>query len=178
MAKPKPFETFKKDFDALSVDGCIGSPDGQPVYLYIRVSSHEQAEEGHYGLPRQIEHCHEIAKQRGYKISWVMVFADDHTGFEFRDRPELTRLRHEYTSPHPKANAVVMEHVDRLSRNSEWHQGFLLDEMKQNGTEAIFWKAFNSRVERTVMGIIAQDGMEQAQQRMMDGHIRKAKMAE
>src|SRR5438105_3767424 len=121
MGKSKSLQTLKNDFDALATDGYIGDPAGQPAYIYIRVSSEEQAEEGRSGLPRQIQHCHEIAKQHGYKISWDTCFADDHSGFEFRDRPELNRLRREYASPGRRANAVVIEHLDRLSRNSEWH---------------------------------------------------------
>src|SRR5262245_36351431 len=124
MAKSKSLKAFKNDFDALAVDGCIGDPNGQPAYLYIRVSSDGQAEEGRSGLPRQIEHCHAIATQRGFKIAWNLVFADDDTGFEFEGRPELTKLRVAYKSRQGKA--VVMEHLDRLSRDSEWHQGYLL----------------------------------------------------
>jgi hypothetical protein len=82
-------------------------------------------------LPRQIEHIHAIARDKGYRIPWDLVFADDYTGFEFVGRPALEELRDEYKGYRNKrASAVVMEHIDRLSRNSDWHQGFLLDEMQ------------------------------------------------
>lgn len=166
---------FKDVFDELAVNGHIGDPNGKPAYAYLRVSSSEQAEDGRSGLPRQIRHVHEIGLQRGLKIAWGMVFADDHTGFEFRDRPSLTLLRREYSSSQRRASFVVIEHIDRLSRNADWHQGYLLDEMKQCGIEAVFWKAFSGRIERAVMGAVAQDAMEQAIVRMTAGKIEKAR---
>jgi site-specific DNA recombinase len=172
MAKP---EFFQEAFDQLAKDGCIGDPNGELAYAYLRVSSAGQAEEGRSGLPRQILHCHEVALQRSLKVPWELVFADDHSGFEFRDRPELTRLREEYKLVTRRANAIVMENLDRLSRNADWHQGFLLDEMKQYHLRVAFWKDFSSRIERAVIGAISQEGMEQAKQRMAEGNIYKAK---
>lgn len=167
-------QSFKAAFDELATHGYLGDPNGQLAYAYMRVSSDEQADEGRSGLPRQMLHIHDIALERKLKISWDMVFADDYTGFEFERRPELSRLRREYKSNNRCAH-VVMEHLDRLSRNADWHQGFLLDEMKRYGLEPIFWKAFSSRVERAVMGAIAQDAMELSLHRMMEGRRQKAK---
>lgn len=166
---------FKEAFYELAHEDSIGDPHGEPAYAYLRVSSSGQAEEGRSGLPRQIQHCHEIALRKGVRIPWDFVFADDHSGFEFRDRPDLSRLREEYHRPDRRANAVVIEYLDRLSRNADWHQGFLLDEMKEYQMRVFFWKEFTSRVERAVMGAISQEGMEQEKQRMADGNIYKAK---
>jgi hypothetical protein len=47
---------------------------------------------------------------------------------------------------------LLMEELDRLSRNADWHQGYLLDEMKKHGVVPVFWKEFTSRIERVVMG--------------------------
>ncbi len=90
-------------------------------------------------------------------------------GFEFSDRPELSRLRREYSSDKRRAHVVVIEHLDRLSRNADWHQGYLLDEMKQFGLRTVFWKQFSSRIERVVMGAVAQTGMENEKLRMAQG---------
>lgn len=166
---------FKSEFDALATDNAIGHPNGELAYGYLRVSSAGQADEGRSGLPRQIMNVHEAAMKHGLKIPWEYLFADDDSGFEFADRPELSLLRQEYKSQRRRANAVVIEHLDRLSRNADWHQGYLLDEMKQFDVRAIFWKEFTSRIERAVMGAIAQDGMEQAKQRMAEGNIHKAR---
>lgn len=166
---------FKTEFDALATHNAIGHPNGELAYGYLRVSSAGQADEGRSGLPRQIMNLHEAAVKHGLKIPWEYLFADDDSGFEFANRPELSRLRQEYKSTRRRANAVVIEHLDRLSRNADWHQGYLLDEMKQYGLRAFFWKEFTSRIERAVMGAIAQDGMEQAKQRMAEGNLHKAR---
>jgi site-specific DNA recombinase len=47
--------------------------------------------------------------------------------------------------------------------------------MKRYGITPVFWKTFGSRIERSVMGAVAQDGMEQAKERMRDGIRRKAR---
>jgi site-specific DNA recombinase len=166
---------FKTEFDALAINGAIGHPNGELAYGYLRVSSAGQAEEGRSGLPRQVMHVHETALKNRLRIPWECIFADDDSGFVFADREELSRLRNEYKSSRRKANAIVIEHLDRLSRNADWHQGYLLEEMKQFGMRAIFWKQFSSRIERAVMGAVAQDGMEQAKQRMAEGTVHKAK---
>ncbi len=172
MANP---QFFKTEFDRLAVDGHMGDPNGRPGYCYMRVSSSGQADEGRSGLPRQIQRIHEVAAKSGIRIPWELVFADDHTGFEFRDRPELNRLRLAYKQRDRQADVVVMEYLDRLSRNADWHQGFLLDEMQEYDVEALFWKGFNSRIERAVMGAISQEGMERELQNMNEGRINKAR---
>jgi DNA invertase Pin-like site-specific DNA recombinase len=154
-------EFFKQAFDERATNGCIGDPNGQLAYAYLRVSDSDQAEEGRSGLPRQIAHIHEAASKEGCKIPWDFVFADDSSGFEFEERAALSELRKEYKSPQRRANIVVIEHLDRLSRQADWHQGFLLDEMKQHNIRTVFWKGFFSRIERVVLGAIAQEGMEE-----------------
>jgi site-specific DNA recombinase len=168
-------EFFKKVFDSLARDGFIGDRNGEIAYCYLRVSSLKQADEGSSGLPRQIQHIHDAAIQKGYKVPWELVFADDHTGFEFMNRPELSRLRKEYKSKKRRAKAIIMEYLDRLSRNSDWHQGFLLDEMERYELDVIFWDSFSSRIEYVMMGAISQEGMKQAKQRMSEGNIYKAR---
>lgn len=166
---------FKTEFDALAINDALGHPNGELAYGYLRVSSSGQADEGRSGLPRQIQHVHEAALNHRLKIPWEYLYADDDSGFEFTERPDLSRLRQDYRSHERQAHAVVLEHLDRLSRNADWHQGYLLDEMKQFGLQAVFWKQFASRIERVVMGAVAQDGMEQAKQRMAQGSLHKAR---
>ncbi len=170
-------EAYRETFDRLAANGCIGAANGVPAFAYIRVSSQGQAEDGGSGLPRQIEAIHEIAAQRGYTVAWNMVFADDASGFEFEHRPALTRLRREYTTAARRATTVIIEELDRLSRNAEWHQGFLLDEMKKYGVATVFWKPLGSRIERSVQGAVAQEGMEGSKLRMKKGSRDKAMSA-
>jgi len=166
---------FKTEFDALAINDALGHPTGELAYGYLRVSSSGQAEEGRSGLPRQLLHVHEAAVQHRLKIPWEYLFADDDSGFDFSDRPELSRLRQEYRSEKRRAHVVVIEHLDRLSRNADWHQGYLLDEMKQFGIRTVFWKQFASRIERVVMGAVAQTGMENEKLRMAQGTLHKAR---
>jgi site-specific DNA recombinase len=165
---------FKPVFDSLAIDGYIGAPYGELAYCYLRVSTPGQAEEGRTGLPRQISHIHEIAQKEGYRIPWDFVFADDHSGFDFQDRPALNNLLNS-VSKHRQANTVVIEYLDRLSRNADWHQGYLLEQFTKAGVNVLFWKGFGSRIERAVIGAISQDGMERARQIMQEGKILKAK---
>ena len=166
---------FKTEFDMLAINDALGHPNGELAYGYLRVSSSGQAEEGRSGLPRQLLHVHEAAVQHRLKIPWEYLFADDDSGFDFSDRPELSRLRQEYRSGKRRAHIVVFEHLDRLSRNADWHQGYLLDEMKQFGIRTVFWKQFASRIERVVMGAVAQTGMENEKLRMAQGTLIKAR---
>ena len=69
---------------------------------------------------------------------------------------------------------IVMEYLDRLSRNAQWHQGFILEEMKQFGVTPLFWKAFTSRIEQAVMGAISEEGMQITKERMKNGIRMKA----
>ena len=166
---------FRDEFNRYATDGVLGDPQGMPAYAYLRVSSSAQAEEGRSGLPRQIARVHEVAAQSAVYVAWELVYADDHTGFQFVDRPALSQLRIEYTRPGRKADTVVMEYLDRLSRNADWHQGFLLDEMKQNDIQVLFWRGFTSRIERAVMGAVSQDGMERSLEIMREGTLEKAR---
>jgi site-specific DNA recombinase len=163
---------WQTTYDQIATDngGTLGTVNGRPAFCYIRVSTDQQSEEGKSGLPRQLENCHKVARANGYSIGKEHVFADDASGFEFDRRPELSRMRKLYRP----GLTVVIEHLDRLSRNADWHQGFLLAEMRDAGVTPLFWKSFGSRVERAVLGAIAQDGMEVAQERMIEGVRRKA----
>lgn len=166
----------KEEFTRLAVNGVLGQPDGEPAYGYLRVSSAGQAEEGRSGFPRQILHVHEKANELGLAIPWELVFFDDHTGFEFRDRPALTELRELVRLLDRPADAVVIENLDRLSREATWHQGYLLEEFeRENKVRVHFWKELGSHLERAVYGTVAQDRMMTDLERMMMGNIIKAK---
>lgn len=167
---------IRKEFERIAGDdGVLGDPNGPPAYAYIRVSSEAQSEDGKSGLPRQILHIHEKAKEVGACIPWDMVFADaGYSGFSFRNRPALTRLRQEVKT-RPRAKRVFFEHLDRLSRNARWHQGYLLDEFEKAGIELVFWKPYGSEIERAVLGTISEQGMRMEIERMRDGYLDKAR---
>jgi site-specific DNA recombinase len=162
--------------------GYIGAAHGQPAYAYVRVSSDGQAEEGRSGLPRQLLHIHELAlkgvpeqKIPPLQVAWNMVYADDgYSGFEFRNRPALTALL-EDTATNQRSPYILIEHLDRLSRHATWHQGYLLEQLEKAGCRVLFWRAFGSAIERSVMGAISEHGMKQELQRMVEGQVLKAK---
>ena len=175
-ALPKRLQWVKDEFDRQSIGGVLGDPDGQPAMAYLRVSSIGQAEEGRTGFPRQLVHVHEKARTLRLAIPWNLLFFDDHTGFAFRDRPALTRLRNLVKSRPRPADDLVIENLDRLSREATWHQGFLLDELeKECKVKVHFWKELGSTLERVVYGTVAQDRMLTDLERMANGNILKAK---
>ena len=166
---------FKEAFDRFATNGVIGDPRGLDAYGYLRVSTDQQADEGRTGLPRQIKHVHEAALREGYRVPWNMIYADDESGF-ILERPAINDLLQEVARQDRKAHVVLIEHLDRLSRDADWHQGYLLHLFqKKHNMEVIFWKQYSSRVERMVMGAISQDGMERSKNIMSEGKLEKVK---
>lgn len=167
---------IEDEFNRLATNSVIGDPNGKTAMAYLRVSSTEQAEDGRTGLPRQLLHIHQKASTLGLAIPWHLVFFDDATGFEFRNRPELTRLRELVKqSPRP-SNDLVIENLDRLSREASWHQGFLLEEFEKTvGIRVHFWKELGSKLERAVYGTVAEDRIRTDLERMATGNLIKAR---
>ena len=164
---------LKAEFSKLATDGCLGDPLGRDAYAYLRASSERQVEEGS-SFPRQLESVYQAAIRDGLRISFELIFFDDgYSGFEFEHRPALLKLRHEIHSQ-SRAEHLVIEDIDRLSRHSDWHQGFLLDELTQRGMQVHFFKHPGSQLERTVRGVIAQEAMQKDLERMRMGSIFKA----
>src|SRR5690349_9104560 len=84
---------FKASFKEVAAPngGVLGDPNGENSFAYLRVSTDQQAEEGRGGLPRQLDHIHDIALKTGRRIEWENVYADDHSGFELH-RPKIDEL--------------------------------------------------------------------------------------
>ncbi len=108
-------KTVEEAVYAVAPQGYLGVAGGEPGYAYGRVSGDEQADSGS-GLERQLANISEVAAKNNIFIPVEMIFLDDHSGFEFDDRPALTELRREYMKPRRRANVIVMEYLDRLSR--------------------------------------------------------------
>jgi DNA invertase Pin-like site-specific DNA recombinase len=152
----------------------LGNPKGTVAYGYARVSTGAQAEEGTSGLPRQLEAIHKTAIRDNLYVPLVLLFVDDgYSGFEYEDRPAFTRLRHELRSA-KQADHLVVEEIDRLSRNAEWHQGLLLDEFARRKVTVHFLQQPTSELERYIKGYIAQEAMRKEKERMRLGKIYKA----
>ena len=165
---------LKVEFLRYARHGYLGDPEEEDAYGYGRASSERQVEEGS-SFPRQIENIHKAALRDRLRVAFDMLFFDDgFTGFEFEHRPALTRLRGEISTK-PRAKHIVFEDIDRLSRDADWQQGFLLAEFAKHGIQAHSFIALGSQLERYVRGYMAQEGMKKDLGRMRDGNLRKAK---
>ncbi|HRJ41726.1 MAG TPA: recombinase family protein [Caldilineaceae bacterium] len=152
----------------------LGNPQGEKAYGYTRVSSAGQAEEGASGLPRQIEHVHKAAIRDNLYIPVDLLYVDDgYSGFEFVERPALTRLRYDMRTK-KQASHLVVEEIDRLSRNADWHQGFLLNEFTRQKVKVHFYNEPGSEIERYLRGYMAQESMRKELERMQLGRVYKA----
>ncbi len=164
---------LKEEFYRIASDGYLGDPYGTDSYAYLRASSERQVEEGS-SFPRQLESINKAAKRDSLRIPFDLIFFDDgYTGFEFEHRPALLKLRHEIKS-RPRAIHLVIEDIDRLSRNADWQQGFLLEELSRASIQVHFYINPGSQLERYVRGYIAQEGMKKDIERMRMGSIYKA----
>jgi site-specific DNA recombinase len=164
---------LKEEFSKLAIDGYLGDPIGTDAYAYLRASSERQVEEGS-SFPRQLESIHKTALRDSLRVPFELIFFDDgFTGFEFEHRPALLRLRHEAKTS-PVANHLIFEDIDRLSRNADWQQGFLLEEFSRHNIQVHFYINPGSQLERYVRGYIAQEGMKKDIERMRMGTIYKA----
>ncbi len=81
-------------------------------YLYIRVSSDEQKNEG-FSTDNQIRQCREFAETRGYHIK--TIFDDSGKSGRTADRPELVNL-FKAIEEEP-VEAIIIYKIDRFARN-------------------------------------------------------------
>jgi site-specific DNA recombinase len=164
---------LKGEFDRHQRNGYLGDPEGAEAYAYLRASSERQVEEGS-SFPRQIESVHKAALRDKLRVPIELIFFDDgFSGFEFEHRPALLKLRHE-VSHKARAAHLVIEDIDRLSRNADWQQGFLLEEFTRHKVTTHFYISPGSQLERYVRGYIAQEGMKKDIERMKQGNLFKA----
>ena len=164
---------LKTEFSKLATKGYLGNPDGIDAYAYLRASSERQVEQGS-SFPRQLESIHKAALRDNLRIPFNLIFFDDgFTGFEFEHRPAFLRLLYEAKST-SRVNHLVIEDIDRLSRNADWQQGFLLYEFDRYNVEVHFYINHGSQLERYVRGYIAQEGMKKDLMRMKLGNLHKA----
>lgn len=148
--------------------------DNKRVFIYIRVSTREQANEG-YSIKEQEVRLRAYAKSRGYKI--IKVYIDPgHSGANL-DRPALQEMLKEINN----ADLVLVYKLDRLSRSQKDTLHLIEEVFLKNGVD------FNSISEsfdtstpfgRAVIGILsvfAQLEREQIKERLMMGRTARAK---
>jgi DNA invertase Pin-like site-specific DNA recombinase len=67
-------------------------------------------------VARQVEHAHQYAASKGWRVDEASVFVDDGiSGAEFANRPGFLRLMNAL-KPRPPFQALIMSEVSRLGR--------------------------------------------------------------
>lgn len=81
-------------------------------YIYLRVSTDEQAKEG-FSLDNQKRACVEYAKINGYEIK--DIFQDDGKSARTMDRPAFQKMM--ATAKEKPVTAIIFYKIDRIFRN-------------------------------------------------------------
>ena len=88
------------------------NPYAKKVFIYVRVSTNKQAEEG-YSIPQQTDRLHKYCEAMGWEV--VKVYTDDGYSGGNLERPAIKQLIKEIERGN--ANIVLVDKLDRLSRN-------------------------------------------------------------
>ena len=100
---------------------------------YLRVSSSSQAADDKDGLPRQAAAIDHFAQYHGHTIQ--TTFTEVYTGTKLGEREALASMM-VYLGDHPEVEAVLVENLDRLSRDTL--VGLLLmDDLKKAGVAVL-----------------------------------------
>ncbi|GIP37325.1 resolvase-like protein [Paenibacillus sp. J31TS4] len=145
------------------------------AYLYLRVSTEEQAEKG-YSLEAQFSDCWRKAMELGCRPEDVTAIRDEASGASL-DRPGLARLRDEVAAEKP--GFVIVYDPDRLARKLS-HQLLLTDELLRHGVQLEFvnfeWKnTAEGRLFYQLRGMFAEFEREKIRERTMRGRYTKTK---
>jgi site-specific DNA recombinase len=102
-----------------STPGLKGSQDTEIGFIYLRVSTREQARSGGgaegYSIPAQRDACHARARQMGVTIQGEYVDAGESA--RSADRDQLQQLLKDIKTRRP--DYVLVHKIDRLARNRE-----------------------------------------------------------
>lgn len=83
--------------------------------IYVRVSGQRQEEGASLGT--QEDACRRRLVELGYDLSKVVLYREVHTGIDYRERPELSRLREAIQQR--TVSLVMCYDLDRLSRDPD-----------------------------------------------------------
>ena len=148
--------------------------------IYLRVSTEEQAEEGHYGIPIQEEKCKAYCDLHDYEISENRIYKDEgfSGNYSVGDRPAMQKLFHDAEAG--KFDVVVVKSIDRMGRNLRILLNMLYDLEKYNIKFLSVNEEFNTstamgRTMLNLMGAFAQLERDTITERMQGGRKRAAK---
>lgn len=146
------------------------------VFIYVRVSTQQQAEEG-YSIPQQIERLQKYCEAMGWQV--VKVYVDDgHSGGSM-ERPGLQQMFKDIEKGH--ADLVLVDKLDRLSR-SQFDTLYMIQKVfdPQNVAFVSRAEAFDTSTAfgKAMVGILAvfaELERSRIKERMIDGKEGRAK---
>jgi len=152
----------------------------QRVAIYLRVSTEEQAKEGHYGLQVQEERLRQFCASQGYSLKEEHVYRDEgYSGtLDEDDRPGLKKAFENAESK--QFDLLIVYRLDRMFRN----QRKLLNALArlvdygvafQSSTESFDTDTPSGRLMLQILGSFAEHERETIKGRMMSGKLRAAK---
>jgi len=150
------------------------------VAIYLRVSTEEQAKEGHYGLKVQEDRLRQFCTSQGYELTEGNVYRDEGLSgtLEVEKRPGL--LKAFEGAKNKEYDLLIVYKLDRIFRNQrkllnalarlvEYNVAF------QSSTEAFDTATPSGRLMLQILGSFAEHERETIRDRMMGGKIRAAK---
>jgi len=150
--------------------------DNIKAAIYIRVSTQEQAEEGH-SIPMQTERLKKYCEAKGWLVA--SIYTDPGYSGSNILRPGLSKMISDINSG--DINVVVVYKLDRLSRSQKDTLFLIEDVFLKNNIDFVSMNEnfdTSSPFGRAMIGILsvfAQLEREQIKERMAMGHIGRAK---
>lgn len=146
------------------------------VFIYVRVSTAHQAEEG-YSIPQQIERLKKYCEAMGWTV--VKIYTDDGYSGGSLDRPAMNQMIKDIESNH--TDIVLVDKLDRLSR-SQFDTLYMIQKVfDANGVAFVSRnEAFDTSTPfgKAMVGILAvfaELERSRIKERMMDGQEGRAK---
>lgn len=151
----------------------------QRAALYLRVSTDEQAKEGHYGLEVQEERGRSFCESQEYTLLEEHIFSDSISGgLPVEKRPSLTRLFE--AVKRKEFDVIVVYKTDRLARNLRILVTAIHDLEKmgvafRSVTEPFDTTTSFGRANLNLFGTFAEFEKEMIRERTMNGKLKAAK---
>ena len=146
------------------------------VFIYVRVSTLAQVEEG-YSIPQQIERLKKYCEANGWQVVKVYV-EDGHSGGTM-ERPTLQQMFKEIPKEHP--DVILVDKLDRLSR-SQFDTLYMIQKIFEPQNVAFVSRAesfdTSSAFGKAMVGILAvfaELERSRIKERMIDGKEGRAK---
>ncbi len=147
--------------------------------LYLRVSTDEQAKEGHYGLEVQEERGRSFCESQEYVLEETHIYQDDISGgLPVEKRPKLKELFE--SAQRKEFDVVVVYKTDRLARNLRILVNAIHDLEKigiafRSVTEPFDTSTSFGRANLNLFGTFAEFEKEMIRERTMNGKLKAAK---